>query len=308
MGQLRRLQSRLRGRVFLLATLVVCLPIPCLPARGSSSPFQLRSQSRTADTPARFVSESAHETRVSVLTAPPTSLRPTRGGAASSTPEKLRVLIVTGGHDFEANAFFKMFDEMHGTQWTHATFGNDAERLLTLENSGTYDVAVFYDMHQNHEPHYRNWLALLERGKPAVFLHHALGSYVKWDHYGEILGGRANFGQEVVKWAPNTKFQHDVTFRVHIADTSHPITKGLDDFEIFDETYKNFAVDPGVHVLLTTDHPTSERILGWTHQYKKSRIVYLQLGHGPSAYSNPSFRTLLARSIQWVATGNGSRR
>jgi len=227
---------------------------------------------------------------------------------ASSTPQRLRLLIVTGGHEFEASAFFKMFDEMNGVQWTHAIFGQDAEKKLTLENSGTYDVAVFYDMHQSHEPHYREWLAVLGRGKPAVFLHHALGSYVKWDRYGEIIGGRANFGRDVVKWAPNTKFEHDVNFRVHIADKNHPITKGLEDFEILDETYEHFAVNPGVHVLLTTDHPTSGEVIGWTHQYKKSPIVYLQLGHGPSAYNNRNFRTLLARSIQWVSAGGNSGR
>ena len=218
---------------------------------------------------------------------------------APSTP--LRLLIVTGGHDFEEAAFFRVFDEMNGITWTHASFGHGAEQKLTLEDSGTYDVAVFYDMHQDHEPHYREWLQVLERGKPTVFLHHALGSYVKWEQYGEIIGGRANFGREVVKWAPNTTFQHDVTFRVHIADRNHPITEGLQDFEIVDETYNHFAVNPGVHVLLTTDHPNSGTVIGWTHRYKKSPIVYLQPGHGPSAYDNPNFRTLVARSIRWVA-------
>ncbi|MEW5978605.1 MAG: ThuA domain-containing protein [Acidobacteriota bacterium] len=220
----------------------------------------------------------------------------------------LRLLIVTGGHDFEAIDFFRMFDEMPGVRWTHAAFGTDAEDKLTLQNSDSYDVALFYDMHQQHEPHYRDWLSVLERGKPTVFLHHALGSYVKWDGYGEIVGGRANFGREVVEWAPNTKFQHDVAFRVHIADKNHPITKGLDDFEILDETYRHFAVNAAAHVLLTTDHPSSGKIIGWTHQYKKSPVVYLQLGHGPSAYNNPNFRTLLTRSIQWVSAAGHSRR
>jgi type 1 glutamine amidotransferase len=223
-----------------------------------------------------------------------------RSTVTSATP-KLRLLIVTGGHDFEEAPFFQMFKEMEGTSWTHAAFGGAAEQMLRPEKSGDYDVAVFYDMHQNPEPHSRNWLKLLEQGKPTVFLHHALGSYVNWEHYGEIVGGRANFGRQHVEWTPNTTFLHDVTFRVHIADPNHPITKGLADFEIFDETYNHFAVNPDVHVLLTTDHPTSEKTIAWTHRYKRSPIVYLQLGHGPSAYNNPKFRTLLARSIRWAA-------
>ncbi len=215
--------------------------------------------------------------------------------------QPLRLLVVTGGHDYEEAAFDRVFNEMENVSWSHVRFGQDAEAKLKPESEGSYDVAVFYDMHQTHESHYQDWLKVLEKGKPTVFLHHALGSYVNWDRYGEIVGGRANFGRNLVSWAPNTKFQHDVTFRVHIADPKHPITQGLHDFEILDETYNHFAVNPGVHVLLTTDHPTSGKILGWTHRYKNSPIVYLQLGHGSSAYNNSNFRTLLTRSIRWAA-------
>jgi uncharacterized protein len=221
--------------------------------------------------------------------------------AGPSTEQRLRLLIVTGGHEFEEGAFFRMFNEMEGVSWTHVRFQQDAERSLKPENSGTYDVAVFYDMNQSYEPHYRDWLKVLEKGKPAVFLHHALGSYADWDLYGEILGGRANFSGKDVKWAPKAAFQHDVNFRVKIADPNHPITKGLRDFEILDETYNHYIVNKGVHVLLTADHPTSGKVIGWTHRYKNSPVVYLQLGHGPSAYENPNFRTLVSRSIRWVA-------
>jgi type 1 glutamine amidotransferase len=218
-----------------------------------------------------------------------------------SNRQKLRLLIFIGGHDFEEKEFFRMFNEMEGVTWTHVRYQHDAERNLRPENSGSYDVAVFYDMHQNHETHYQDWLKVLERGKPSIFLHHALGSYVNWDSYGEIVGGRANFGGKVVKWAPNSTFKHDVNFKIHIADPNHPITNGLRDFEIFDETYNNFAVNPGVHVLLTTDHPTSGKVIAWAHRYKNSPVVYIQLGHGPEAYNNPNYRTLVARSIRWVA-------
>lgn len=221
--------------------------------------------------------------------------------AAPSDRQHLRLLIVTGGHDFEEQAFFEVFNRMEGVRWTHVRFGQDAERSLRPENAGAYDVAVFYDMHQSHEPHSQGWLQVLEKGKPTVFLHHALGSYVNWDLYGEIVGGRANFSGKVVDGIPKAAFQHDVAFRVHIADPDHPITKGLRDFEIVDETYNHFAVNPGVHVLLTADHPTSGKVIGWTHRYKNSPVVYIQLGHGPSAYENPNFRTLVARSIRWAA-------
>jgi uncharacterized protein len=70
-----------------------------------------------------------------------------------------------------------------------------------------------------------------------------------------------------------------VHYEVKIADRRHPVTKGLNDFEIFDETYKGCYVESGVNVLLTTDKPASNSVIGWTKKYGKARIVTLQIGH-----------------------------
>ena len=47
--------------------------------------------------------------------------------------------------------------------------------------------------------------------------------------------------------------------------------------------------------------PKSGKPLGWARLEGKSRVVYLQLGHGPQAFSDPSYRQLLARSIRWLS-------
>lgn len=219
-----------------------------------------------------------------------------------SRSEKVRILVVTGGHDFEESSFFQMFEEMKDISYTHLRFKQGAEEMLTPDAARDYDAIVFYDMNQNREPHWKGWLALLEKGKGTVFLHHALGSYPDWDEYGRIVGGRANFDyKRVIEGVPHTTFKHDVAFQVKIADKSHPITNGLKDFDILDETYNRFVVNPDVHVLLTAEHPTSGKIICWTHRYKNSPVVYLQLGHGPTAYENRNFRMLLERSIKWAA-------
>jgi len=71
--------------------------------------------------------------------------------------------------------------------------------------------------------------------------------------------------------------------------------------QLLEQTYSRYWVDPTVHVLLTTDNPTSEHILAWSHKYENSRTVYIGLGHGPTAYENPNYRTLVLRAIFWVA-------
>ena len=75
----------------------------------------------------------------------------------------------------------------------------------------------------------------------------------------------------------------------------------MKDFEIEDETYKNMQFLEGTHPLLTTDEPTSDKVVAFTHTYGKSPVVYIQLGHDAKAYANPSFSRLVAQSIRFVA-------
>ncbi len=213
----------------------------------------------------------------------------------------LRVLVVTGGHSFDQDAFFALFGGMQNASVTHTRFKDGAEEKLTPAARKQYDVMLFYDMHQEPKPHWDSWMQLLAEGMPSVFLHHALGSYRKMAAYQDIVGGHAQFTATIVPGEISTFWKHDEILNVHVADKNHPITQGLADFTIQDECYKGYYVRPDVHVLLTTDHPDNGCILSWTHRFKNSPVVYLQLGHDAKAYENPSFRRLLERSLRWAA-------
>jgi hypothetical protein len=144
--------------------------------------------------------------------------------------------------------------------------------------------------------------------RPVFRLHRVLGQMrhhpalpQPGDKTRRILGGRASSKEKVVPGpSPTSTYKHGQRFHVHIADASNPVTNGLHDFDIEDETYNHYWIDPKVHVLLTTDDATSERVIAWSHKYKRSRIVYIELGHGPSAYENMNYRTLVQQAIVWV--------
>jgi uncharacterized protein len=217
--------------------------------------------------------------------------------------DPLRVLIVTGGHDFERTPFFATFQAMPGIQWKEAVQPS-ANDLWTADESRKYDVIVLYDMVQEiSEGQKQNLVRLLkEEGKGLVGLHHCIGDYQGWPEFRRILGGRYYLSkqrEDGVEYQPG-EFLHDQRFTVQIALRTHPITEGLRDFEIDDETYKGFYVDPGVTELLRVDHPKSGPIVGWEHEYGKARVVYIQLGHGPSAYANASYRRLVENAIYWA--------
>ena len=81
------------------------------------------------------------------------------------------------------------------------------------------------------------------------------------------------------------------------------MTKGVSDFDLFDETYKGYYVAPDVKKLITTTDTTSTPIIGWSKMYGKARIVTLQSGHDSPTFQNPAFRKLLLQSIDWVYEG-----
>jgi hypothetical protein len=175
---------------------------------------------------------------------------------------------------------------------------------LKADAAEKYDVVVAYDMHQEiTEDAKANFLARLKDGKGLVVMHHAIASYQAWPEYEKIIGAKYYLAKTNVNGVEKARsvYQHDVQIAVRVADRSHPITAGIQDFVIHDETYKLFDVAPEVHPLLTTTEPLSNDVIAWCKTYGSSRVVYIQCGHDHYAYENPNFQRLLRQAIQWAA-------
>jgi hypothetical protein len=224
------------------------------------------------------------------------------GAVAESQP--LRLLIVTGGHDFEHEPFFDIFKQMPGIQYKEAV-QPAANNLYSPEAAKSYDVLVLYDMTQEiTDEQKQNFVRLLkEDGKGLVSLHHSMADYLQWPEHRKILGGRYYTKPLVVNGVehPKSGYAHDQHITVRIADPKHPITLGMKDFELVDETYSDYDIEPGITPLLKVNHPKSAPVIAWTNTYGKARVFVMESGHGPTAYSNPSFRQILQNAIRWVA-------
>lgn len=215
----------------------------------------------------------------------------------------MKVLVVTGGHDFEREAFFETFDAFSDLEYTEI-IQPEANVWISGKEVDKFDVLVFYDMFQViTEEQKAAYLNVLHKGKGMVFLHHSLVSYQKWDEFLSIVGGRYHLDTELPEGEKDkaSGYSHDEDMNVTVYTQDHPITAGMSDFTIHDETYSNYEVLPEVTVLLKTDHPKSTPQIAWCHQYGKSNIVYLQLGHDHHAYQHPDFRKFLEQAIRWAA-------
>lgn len=219
--------------------------------------------------------------------------------ALAQQTESTSVLIVTGGHEFEREAFFNMFTAMPNVEYHHMEHPQ-ANEIYASPELEKYDVLVYYDMNQDiSESQKQAFLDMVQQGKGLVFLHHSLASYQEWDAYLDIQGGRYHLEPE--DKSRKSTYKHDVQIDVNVVDSSHPVTRGLQDFTIHDEVYGNFQVLPTVQPLLKTDHPESGDTLAWAHTYGNSNIVYIQLGHDHHAYENAKYQRLVRQAIQWAA-------
>jgi type 1 glutamine amidotransferase len=222
--------------------------------------------------------------------------------ACWSKQEKVHVLLVTGGHDYNREEFERLLNTLPIT-YEHVEHPN-AHAMLKADAITKYDVVLLYDMPvEIPEKTQSDFVAMLEQGKGLVVLHHALGSYPHWTEYTNIAGGKYHFSE----WSkdgttcPPSEYAHDMTFQVKVADKNHPVTKGISDFQIIDETYGNMEVLPSVHPLLATDEPSSCPLIAWTNNYRKARVTTLLLGHDEKAWQNLSFQKILTQAILWTA-------
>jgi type 1 glutamine amidotransferase len=97
--------------------------------------------------------------------------------------------------------------------------------------------------------------------------------------------------------------------RMTEAGRTHPITAGVDDFDLETEQYWVLH-DDLIDVLATTTHPvrpwhpwhrpiTSPAI--WTRQWGEGRIVVTTPGHSLDVLENPNVRTVIERGMLWAS-------
>ena len=223
--------------------------------------------------------------------------------ADQSSKGKIRVLVVTGGHDFEKEPFYKLFKDNPDISYQAVEHPN-VYAMFKATAASQYDVIVTYDFNQKiTEEAKGDLVARLKDGKGLVVLHHAIATYPEWPEYWNIIGARYYLAATNINGVAKLRsaYKHGVDFKIHVADPQHPVTRGVKDFDTHDETYKYFDVAEDVHPLLTTEEPLSNKVIAWAKTYEGARVVYMQCGHDHLGFENPNYQQILRQAIQWTA-------
>jgi type 1 glutamine amidotransferase len=281
---------------------------------------------------------------------PPAGGRPAAGGAPRITPGgtgPIKVLFISKYHPFDRENLFLTLDGMgKDITWTHVEHPA-AEVFFDPKNAAPYDVFLFYDAYTgrvqkanpdgttttSYDPPSSELVAntkkLLQQGdKGFVFLHHAIAAWVhSWpaglngsNAYVEVTGGAADWGSPIknirgvdypISGAKGRTPQH-----ISIIDKNHPITQGVEDFDITDEAYLCPMFEDSVHCFMRSSfkptasefaprsagHPDGSNMTGWVKTAERSPVCYMQHGHDLTAWGNPAFQKLLLNMIKWAAS------
>jgi hypothetical protein len=216
--------------------------------------------------------------------------------------QRTRVAVITGGHAFEVPPFHALFRAMPDVD-AYIQGLDD----FTFDCAGVaerYDVVLFYNMHPIKRgdetgpwPFRKVWPGLEALGRPGqglFVLHHALFAFPDEPLWDTVVG---------MADRSITSYHHDQSVTTHIADDEHPITFGMSDWTMVDETYVMADASPedGNHILLTTDHEKCMTTLAWTRQFRDSRVFCYQAGHDHASYEEPNFRKVIHNGIRWCA-------
>jgi type 1 glutamine amidotransferase len=121
-----------------------------------------------------------------------------------------------------------------------------------------------------------------------------------WDDWPKMLG---------VSWAPQN-IGHAARHAFAVKPGDHAITRGMPaEFTVNDELYHRMDLSTGSTVIATAFDDAARGGTGktepiaWTNTWGSGRTFHTPLGHDTSALYQPNVMAMLARAVEWTATG-----
>ena len=249
------------------------------------------------------------------------------------------LLVLSGGHPYEAEPFDELLQSLGDWDITHLVHpeGGEAD---AAEAIAAADALLFYDMAgysfgegkvtmRPPSPAFREAvIARFASGKGAVAMHHALAGWALWPEWHDWLGGQ--FHYQPGAHGLDSGYRHDIAYDARIV-ADHPVTRGLPEtFPVIDELYlcpvderaitpliraegfaftaANFysaaqAVAGAMFSNAGWEHPAGSDCVAWESRTSPAPLIYLQFGDGPATYANPHVRQMLRQALDYTSGG-----
>lgn len=231
------------------------------------------------------------------------------------TTEPRRALIVRGGWDghqpVEATELFIPFLEQNGfevrVEESTAVYA-DADALAATDL-----IVQVNTMSTIEGTEFAGLRAAIENGTGMAGWHGGIAdSYRNTSDYLQLIGGQfaahpgkgpdERTGEQADNYVPHT-------IRMTAAAAEHPITRGIEDFDLVTEQYWVLHDDYNDVLATTTqevrpgdpwNRPVTSPAI-WTRQWGKGRIFVSTPGHRVDVLEHRSVRTIIERGMLWAA-------
>jgi len=161
---------------------------------------------------------------------------------------------------------------------------------LNKEKLGQYDVLMIYANSEKITPEQETaLLEYVENGGGFAPIHCASFCFLNSPKYIALVG--AQF-----------KSHGTGEFDVKVVDANHPITKGLELFRTWDETYVHSKHNEKDRLVLEVrDEKGRDEPWTWVRTQGKGRVFYTAYGHDQRTWGHPGFHALIERGLRFAA-------
>lgn len=211
------------------------------------------------------------------------------------------MLIILGGlyHDFDV--FASVMTALFTNEgWSvETTYDLD---ILTHLHAVSYQMVLSYTCLSKNRPEQEqatperltdeqvdglsDWV---QRGGSLLAVHCATVLGESTPELGRLLGGRF-----ISHPSPPT------AFTVYPVFGNHPITAGIQAFDVHDEFYME-QHEPSVEVHMVAIHQGVAYPMAWSKPEGVGRVAHIALGHFPEVWNHPLYRRLMIQSVNWLS-------
>jgi type 1 glutamine amidotransferase len=170
--------------------------------------------------------------------------------------------------------------------------------LLQKENIFTFDGVLISGWGYMTQEQLDGLIDFVSLGKGLAGLHGAADSFRGQRNWAfpNLLGG-------IFRTHPPDSTPDNERFPtlIEVSDRYHYITRGISDFEIYDEMYIVYSDPRRYHELLHFTFEGEKHPLAWVRRHGKGRVFYLALGHEESTLRNKNFQKILVNGVKWAS-------
>ncbi len=145
-------------------------------------------------------------------------------------------------------------------------------------------------------------LQYIRQGGGFVTFHSSTSAFYEWPEFKKISTGA---------WIIDSTWHgKNSTTHITIENRSHPVTRGMSDFYLFDELWIDTEMNPNFEILGSAsnkeifDKGQANQPAIMVSRYGKGNIFHTVLGHDVKAMRNTGYQVLMLRGTEWAATGN----